>query len=111
MQQKSSEYKNLNDYERDLVYSKQVAEWNLDNVSGSEVSLSDLRMENGKIIGLTPELEELFYGTKEGMSEDDIRGWETSRKGIEFLLNAGLENIPDIPTRLTYSKDELTYVG
>ncbi len=109
--QKSSEFINLGDQERDVVFSKMSIDYRLARESNGEISLSDLKMENGKLVGLTPELEALYYGTQEGMTTQDIDARIYQRKAIEKILNYGLENIKDMVTKLVYTKDGLSFIG
>ncbi len=78
--QYSSEFNRLDESQQDLIFAKMITDYNIISESNGEISLSDLKLEDGKIVGFTPELEELYYGTKEGMSADLIEARKQSRK-------------------------------
>ncbi len=104
----SSEYKSLEPELGRLMGQKNTVEDELRYLSGGTISLSDLSLENGEIVGLTPELEELYNGTKEGLSEKDKLAWEGGAKMIKKLLSIGLDNIPDITDEITLKGGKLS---
>lgn len=106
--QHSEEFSKIDQSTREEIFGKVLLDFDVRKESNGEVGLNDLRLENGRIVGLPPEVEALYYGTKEGMSEEEIEAKAYTRAGIENMLRKGLENIPDMVTNFTYSAGKIT---
>lgn len=104
----SSDYLSMDSEDRRLINQKNTEESNLRYYSGGTVTLSDLSLENGKIIGLPHELDELYNVTKADLTEEEKIGWEATNKMIKKLLTIGIENIPDLTAKVTYDGGKLS---
>ncbi len=104
----SAEYRSIDRETARLMSQKNSTEDNLRYNSGGTLSLSDLWLEDGKIMGLSPELDELYNVTKKDLSEGDKIGWEATNKMIKKLLTIGLDNISDITAEVTFKGGNLS---
>jgi hypothetical protein len=99
--------KDGDEYDRD-IFNEMQAESTIKELSGGKLSMSDLSIENGKIVGLPPELDELIHRTKPGMDSHDKTVYGKIYTLMKGVLERGLDNIPDLHTEARYEDGKLT---
>ncbi|MDR1704121.1 MAG: hypothetical protein LBS19_05500 [Clostridiales bacterium] len=96
------------EYDRSIIHEMDC-ESQLRQLSGGTLSLRDLSLKNGRIIGLTPEIEALYNGTKPGMSDDEKHLYKMFRDMTKSVLKRGIDNIPDLTTDAVYEQGKLVF--
>jgi hypothetical protein len=95
------------EYDRASFHEMQ-AETNIEALSGGKLSMKDLWLEDGKIMGLPPELDELLNLTKPGMNAHDTTVYGKMNAVMKAVLERGLDNITDLYTDARYENGKLT---
>lgn len=83
-------------------YHEMEMESYLRRKTNGAISLADLSIKNGKIIGLPDELDELIHLTKPNMTQDEKYRYEAIQKVLAKVLTIGIDNIPDFTTEMVY---------
>jgi hypothetical protein len=96
------------EYDR-LIINEMDCESQLRQLSGGKLSLRDLSLSNGRIVGLTPDIEELYNGTKPGMTDDEKHLYRIFRDMTKSVLARGIDNIPDLTTDAVYEHGKLVF--
>jgi hypothetical protein len=96
------------EYDRAIFHEMQ-AESTLKELSGGALSMKDLSLEDGRIIGLSPELDELIHRTKPGMDSHKKTVYEKIYTVMKGVLERGLDNRPDLYTDARYADGKLTF--
>ena len=89
------------------IFHEMDSESTLKVLSNGELSLKDLSIENGKIMGLTPKLDGLIHRTNTDMDNDEKIMYEQIYKVLKKVLERGIDNIPDLTTDAVYQKGKL----
>lgn len=94
-----------------------VTEQYLNKKTNGKISITDLTLQDGKIVGLTPELDQLL--NRDITPEDCLKSWdelETDRmKGLiqyalAYIQVNGTENLPQINYTLSYKNGKLSCI-
>lgn len=106
----SSRYKveDGKEYDPDIFHEMDIED-TLRYLSNGDVSLSDLSVKNGKIMGLPKELDGLINGTNPDMTEDEKISYGQFKIVTLKLLQRGIDNIPDLTTNATYENGVLKF--
>lgn len=102
----SPRYKQNREENRNTLHEMDVEDYLRRKTNGT-VSLADLSLENGKIIGLPEELDEFINMTKPNMTEDEQNQSRIWKDTIKRLLTIGIDNIPDLTTEMVYKGGNL----
>jgi hypothetical protein len=96
------------EYDRANFHEMQ-AESNIKELSDGKLSMKDLWLEDGKIMGLPPELDELLNLTKPDMTDHETTIYSKMNAIMKSVLERGLDNIPDLYTEARYQNGKLMF--
>jgi hypothetical protein len=116
-QTSSETYKNLSPIAFVISYSLGDVEQYLNKQTNGTISLTDLDLQDGKIVGLTPELDRLLNKDKNAYdilnSEEDFQADRMKYKMtsvLAYIKANGTENLPQMNSTFTYKNGKLTCV-
>ena len=116
-QTSSETYKKLSPTAFVISYSLGDVEQYLNKQTNGTISLTDLDLQDGKIVGLTPELDRLLNKDKNAYdilnSEEDFQADRMKYKMtsvLAYIKANGTENLPQMNSTFTYKNGKLTCV-
>jgi len=113
----SETYKNLSPRFLGIAQRLGTIEQYLNKQTQGAISLTDLDLQDGKIVGLTPELDKLLNKDKNTYdilnSEEDFQAYRMKYKmtsTLAYIKANGTENLPQMNSTFTYKNGKLTCI-
>ena len=96
----------MNDEDSMLSFYKMLMENFIENKSEGAVSLDDLYVENGKIMGLPPILDKIINGIETAQSANPDEKPDDAKSVLKEILKKGVKNIPDLTINIAIKNDD-----
>jgi len=88
-----------------LSFYKMLMKNFIENKSEGAVSLDDLYVENGKIMGLPPILDKIINSIQTAQSTDPDEKPDDAKSVLKEILTKGVKNIPDLTITIVMRKE------